>query len=131
MTIEELSQIPYILLQLKSLQLELAALEDFNPYKGNVITGMPRGGEARDLFVWYAEEKKRIEDMIEYNLKGLQNERKRINEYIDKISDGEVREIIRLRCVNHMNWEEIGEEVHMDRRTASRKFYDHFKPPTK
>ena len=34
-------------------------------------------------------------------------------------------EIIRYRLINNLSWNEIGEVLFMDRRTASRKFYSY------
>lgn len=65
--------------------------------------------------------------MLHYNLKMLYVERKKMEEFLASIEDAELKIIIRLRAVNNMKWEEIGEELGMDRRTASRKFYKFFK----
>lgn len=45
-----------------------------------------------------------------------------INQYIDSVEDPETRNILRLRYVDCMTWEEIAEELHMCERTVRRKF---------
>jgi len=68
-----------------------------------------------------------LEELLSYNLKKLQEERRRMEEFLEGIEDHELRVILRLRCVNNMKWDEIGFEMNMDRRTVSRRFYGYFK----
>lgn len=128
MTFEEASQIYYINLEIKALRLELAKLkEERRYYKPNIITDMPRGGSGyinpQDEYLTKEQE---LEDMLNYALRKLQYERRRIEEFLNTVDDAETRLIIRLRCVNNMKWEDIGEEINADRRTVSRKFYKFF-----
>lgn len=128
MTVDDVSQIFYINKEIKSLQLELAGLkQDSNFYKQNVISDMPVGGERKDANLEYVADIMQIEDLLNYSLRKLQYERKKIEECLREVPDAETRLIIRLRCVNNMGWQDIGDEVGMDRRTASRKFYNFFK----
>lgn len=46
--------------------------------------------------------------------------------FISSIEDLRTRIIIRWRCLENKTWDEIGAELHMDRRTASRIFYKCF-----
>lgn len=127
MTIEEASQIYYINLEIKTLQLELARLEESRTYYRPItISDMPKGGEHIDLTDEYLVRRQEIQDMLNYSLLKLQYERKRFETFLESVEDSETRLILRLRCVNNMSWEEIGAEIGMDRRTASRKFYKYF-----
>ena len=65
--------------------------------------------------------------MLHYNLKKLQIERKKMEEFLSSIEDVELRLIVRLRVVNNMKWEEIGAELGMERTTVSKKFYKFFR----
>lgn len=127
MTTEEISNLCYINKEITKIQKELYELKNKNFYKGNILTGMPKGNSEKDIFADYAEDVKTLEDMLHYNLKTLQIERKKMEEFLSSIEDVELRLIIRLRAVDNMKWEEIGTELGMDRRTASRKFYNFFK----
>lgn len=127
MTVEEINSIYYINKEIEQIQKELYDLKTKNFYKSNVLTGMPKGNSEHDIFSDYAEDIKTLEDMLHYSLKKLQTERKKMEEFLSSIEDAEVRLIIRLRAINNMNWESIGAELGMDRRTASRKFYKYFK----
>ncbi|MCI8824720.1 MAG: sigma-70 family RNA polymerase sigma factor [Lachnospiraceae bacterium] len=127
MTVEEINNIYYINKEIEKIQKELYDLRNKNFYGKNILTGMPKGNWDDDIFSDYAEDIKTHEDMLHYNLKMLYVERKKMEEFLASIEDAELKIIIRLRAVNNMKWEEIGEELGMDRRTASRKFYKFFK----
>lgn len=127
MTAEELSQIYYINKEIKSLQLELAELKQKNFYKPNIITDMPRGGEGKEQSLEYVNDIMVIEDLINYSLRKLQYERKKIEVFLGTIEDAELRLIMRLRAVNNMKWEDIGNELGLERTTVSKKFYKCFR----
>lgn len=122
MTIEELFSVQEDLNKLKSLTLELARINDFNPYKGNIITDMPRGGEGKDFNLWYVTEKKRIEGDITFYREKLQRDRERVDEYIESLPHPE-NDIVRFRAINDLSWEQIGSLVGYSGRNASRMFY--------
>lgn len=127
MTIDEINSIYYINKEIARIQEELYNLKNKNFYKGNRITGMPKGNSEGDIFSDYAEDIRTLESMLQYNLKKLNIERKRIEDFLNTIENAETRLIIRLRAVNNMKWEEIGAELGMDRTTVSKKFYKFFK----
>ena len=122
MTVKELFSVQEDLNKLKSLTLELARINDFNPYKGNVITDMPRGGESKDFNLWYVTEKKRIEVDITFYREKLQRDRERVDEYIESLPHPE-NDIVRFRAINDLSWEQIGSLVGYSGRNASRMFY--------
>lgn len=125
MTLEQLYSVQNDNAKIRSLYLELAQVEDFNPYKANKISDMPRGsGNGVNFADWWISEKKRIKDDIAFWQKKLQRDRKMVEDYIATSPHPE-QEIIRYRVINNLGWGEIGEELHIDRRTASRKFYNY------
>lgn len=125
MTFEDLISVHSINIEIKKIQEEIQQLREQNFFKPNIISDMPRGGEGKDMLVEYAEESKRLDDILNYSLRKLQEKRVEIEQFINSIEDNEVRLIVRLRCINTMEWAEIGAELGMDRRTASRKFYSY------
>lgn len=127
MTVEEINNIYYINKEIEQIQKELYDLKTKNFYKSNILTGMPKGNSERDIFSDYVEDIKTLEDMLHYNLKKLQIERKKMEEFLSSIEDVELRLIVRLRAVNNMKWEEIGAELGMERTTVSKKFYKFFR----
>lgn len=110
--------------KLRSLYMELADHENFNPYKENVMTDMPKGKQGFNFVEWHYEEKERIEKEIEFYKQKLQIDRKKIADFVKTVSYPEC-EIIQYRVVNNLGWFEIGELLCMDRRTASRKFFNY------
>lgn len=126
-TVDDLSQIYYINREIKSLQLELAQLKEQSFYKPNIMSDMPRGSDKKDSNLEYVSSIMELEDLINYSLRKLQYERKKVETFLQTLPDPEIRLIMRLRAVNNMSWYEIGEELGRDRRTVSRKFYDYFK----
>lgn len=126
MTLYELFAIQRDTNKLKSLYIELANHENFNPYKNNIISDMPRGGKRKDFTEWYVEEKNKILRDIEFYKKKIQEDRKQVDEFIESAPYPECN-IIRFRVINGLGWFEIGELLSMNRRTASRKFYDYIK----
>lgn len=129
MTLNELFSIQTDNNKLKSLYMELENHENFNPYKKNIVSDMPRGGKGKDFNEWYTEKKECIEKDIEFYKEKLQRDRKIVDEYIDTCPFPEC-DIIRYRVINNLNWYEIGNLLSMDRRTASRKFYNYINLPT-
>ena len=83
MSVEELSQIYYRNQEIESLQLELAELKQKNFYKPNIITDMPRGGESEEQNLKYVNEVMMIEDLINYSLRKLQYQRKKVEEFLN------------------------------------------------
>lgn len=130
MTYDELFAVRKDENKLKSLHCELAELEDFNPYKKNIITDMPIGGGSGKVFQeWYAERKDSLEKEIVYYQEKLLKDRAVLEEYISSAPYPEC-DIIRYRVINGMGWADIGDLLSMDRRTAARKFRRYVKLPT-
>lgn len=123
---EELTEVYYINKEIEIIEKELKELRNKNFYKTNVMSNMPRGGIRKDPFAEYTEKAIELETMLEYSLKKLQEKRREAENYLNGMEDGEIRVITRLRCINNLSWEEIGEAVAMDRRTVSRKYYSQF-----
>ena len=50
-----------------------------------------------------------------------------IERYIESVEDSEIRQIMRYRFLDLYDWFQIGEELHCDRTTASRKLRAYLK----
>lgn len=115
--------------KLRSLQIELARHESFNPYKGCEISDMPKGsGGGMSFAEWWTDEKLRLEEKIKECIAKVESDRERIETYIDDAPEPE-QSIIRYRVINGMGWDEIGDTMYLNRRTVSRKFYNYIKSP--
>ena len=122
-TYEDLISVYSINIEIQKIQEEIEKLREQSFFKPNIISDMPRGGKGKDMLVEYANKSKELDDMLNYSLCKLQEKRAELERFINEISDNEIRLIVRLRCINNMDWQQIGAELGMDRRTASRKFY--------
>lgn len=67
-----------------------------------------------------------IEKLINARLTALE-EYIKIETYINKVEDTEIRSIMVLRFQELKNWEQIGYELHMDRTTAMRRLRKYLK----
>lgn len=123
-TYEDLISIYSINIEIKKIQEEIARLREQNFFKPNILSDMPKGGEGKDLLLEYANKSKTLDEMLNYSLCRLQEKRVQLEDFIESIQDNETRLIVRLRCINNMDWQQIGEEMCMDRTTASKKFYN-------
>ena len=129
MTVYELFAIRRDSYKLKSLYIELANHENFNPFKVNIISDMPKGGNGKAFEEWYAEERERILKDIEFCKQKIQEDRRLLDEVISAAPWPE-SDIIRFRVINDMSWEEIGKELGYSRWSVTRKFYDYIKTCT-
>ncbi|MDF2537427.1 MAG: hypothetical protein K0S76_448 [Herbinix sp.] len=109
------------------LKKQLEELKSRSYIKGQEITDMPFGSGTSDKTCDRAIAELEIEELYDIKLKELYLVRGRIERYINAVDDTELRLILRLRCINNMNWDCIGDEIGMDRRTASRKYYKYIK----
>ncbi len=112
--------------RLKSLYLELANHESFNPYKSDQIIDVPKQRGGKSFEEWYTKERERLLREIECYKKKIQKDREEIDRFIEDAPYPEC-DIIRFRVVNGLDWEEIGDTLYMDRRTAARRFTAYIK----
>ena len=126
MTVEELFSVQTDNNKLRSKQLELARHEDFNPYKSQAISDMPKGSGYKNFIETYEEKRDELQRQIDFLEKKIQEDRKKIDEYIDQAPYPEC-DIIRFRAINNLSWEEIGDYVGYSRRQASKKFWNYIK----
>lgn len=127
MTKEDLKQIYYLNREIKMWQRELERLQCKSLIKGQEITGMPfitgTSDKVGDLVSTIAD----IEAIIRGKLAEIQVQRKKIIEYIDSIDDSLIRQIVFLRNVSCMSWNQIANELGgFNTEDGVRKIYDRF-----
>jgi hypothetical protein len=66
----------------------------------------------------YDRQLERIRNQYQWQLKNLMEFVARANEFIAEQEGPEIRNILRLRYVNGLEWKEIAKEVHMCEKTA-------------
>ena len=124
MTIEQLFVLRRDIDKLRSLQLELADHENFNPYKKNIVSDMPKGSSKRNFMESYTERKEELEQLIEFYKKKIQEDRRIIDEYIEA-APCPVSSIIQYRVINNMSWEDIGDCIGYSRRHVAKRFWNY------
>lgn len=143
MTSNELSSLFYLDIELKRIKKYISELKEKlskltleNTIGEIVMDGLPHGNSPGmptenaviNLYSLQEDIKNQLNEQLEYYLeKQLEYEKIKaaIEEYIDTIPDAELRSIFKYRCIEHMNWSEVGKILSMDRTTASRKYYDY------
>ncbi len=91
------------------------------------ITGMPHGSELSSPIVSYILKKEELFERLNEKITKYTEELVRIETIIDKIDDAEVKAIARMRLVQCLKWEEIGDKVHLDRTNCARKLKKYIK----
>lgn len=88
---------------------------------GSSLNGMPSGNKVSSPVERFIERKERLIERLQAKLDEFVKERERTEDFIETIDDIEVRMIARKRFIEHKGWQVIGDEMYMDRNTASRK----------
>ena len=123
MTERELKSLKYLTAEIKELEADIRELE-----RGYYHSPVPSytysdGINPKDptsiIAIELTEKKRRLEEAY--------SKRKHITDQIDSIKNNEIKTIIKMRYINNRTWEYIGEVLHMDRRTVSRKFFKFLK----
>lgn len=69
----------------------------------------------------YSKKVKRLQKQLQRKLDELMDERQKLEEYIESIDDGTTRMIVRLRHINGLGWNQIGNELGYSERQVRRK----------
>lgn len=128
MTYQEAQEIYCINTEIKSLQAELAEHElNRRYYKTVVLSDMPKGrGSYKNPTDEHLIKEQELKDILRYAMDRLQDRLIEFEKFLAGVEDTEARTILRLRCINNMGWEEIGDKMYMSRYTASRIFRKFF-----
>lgn len=92
-------------------QKELERLQCKSLVKGQEITDMPFGSGTSDKVADLAVEIADVQAIIRGKLAEIQLQRKKIIEYISNIEDSLLRQIVFLRNVSCMNWNQVAREL--------------------
>lgn len=86
------------------------------PFEADVIKSVDKNDERV----------KRLTEALAHTVDEVTRLLEEFEAFMKEIADAKSRSVIRLRCINGFSWYQIGECLKMDRRTASRKFYQSF-----
>jgi hypothetical protein len=127
LTKEELEQIYHINKEIRMWQKELDKLECKSLIKAQRITGMPFITDISDPTFNIVAEKERYQKIIEGLLAKIQIARRKIMEYIEGIDDSLLRQIIFLRNISCMNWNQIAGELGSNENCVKQIYSRHFR----
>jgi len=111
LTIKELSQLYFLNLEIEKQKQRLAELEADAFNITPQLTGMPSGTCVNDKVGMYAAEIADLKELISLNIQKCWYERNRLERYIQGIDDSQIRQILTLRFVEGLKWEEVADEL--------------------
>ena len=128
---EELKQIYYINKEILMWQKELDRIECKSLVKGQEITDMPFGSGTSDKVADRATEKADIEAVIKGLLAKIQIQRRKIIDYIESIDDSLLRQVMFLRNVSCMSWNQVACELGSSENCVKQMYSRHFRSEEK
>lgn len=111
MTVKEMSQLYYLNREIEHLQRQLEELECLAEGTTQMITGMPHGSGTSDKVGRYAVRIADLRSMIDNRKARCWDELNRLNAYIDGVEDSLTRQILTLRYVNGLSWQQVADSV--------------------
>ena len=119
MTKEELSKLYHLNREIRQLDDRIKEIEACIGSKAQVITGMPRGG----TFDWTDKmaEMADMKELIKLKREQCWYELNRLNRYIFSVDDTLIRQILTLRYINGLTWEQIGFSLNYSWETVRKK----------
>ena len=96
-------------------------IKELTVLKASAMTGMPSSKNISSSVEKFVEQLERLQEKLAHKRVELLTETERIEKYIESIEDDEIRLIARMRYIDHMGFQKIGDELFIDRTTASKK----------
>jgi len=111
MTTKELSQLYWLNREIERDKAALNALYSKAASSVGAITGMPHAFEVSDKVGEYAAEIADLRGIIEANIQRCFYELNRLNRYIASVDDSLLRQILSLRFVSGLPWQQVAASV--------------------
>lgn len=119
-----LNKLYYLKLDIENIKDEIKTLPTISSPQMN---GMPHGSGVSKPLEMYLLKKEALIEKLNRKIEKYTEELVRIEDILDKIEDVEIRAIARMRFIQNMKWEDIGEEIHLERTTCSKKLRNYLK----
>ena len=119
-----LNKLYYLKLDIENINDEIKSMPTISSPQ---IEGMPHGSGISDSVFSYISKKEELTERLNAKKAKYMEELARIETIIDRIDDPEVRTIARMRFVQCMKWEQIGDKIHLDRTNCARKLKKYIK----
>ena len=113
-----LNKLYYLKLDIENIKEEIRNIPTISSPQ---ITGMPHGTDVSNPIEKYFLKKEALIEKLNQKIEKYTEELIRIEGIIDRIDDVEVRAIARMRFIQNMKWEDIGEKMYLERTTCSKK----------
>ena len=113
-----LNKLYYLKIDIENIKEEIRCLPTISSPQ---ITGMPRGTDISNPIESYFLKKEALIEKLNQKIEKYTEELIRIEEVIERIEDPEIRAIARMRFIQNMKWEDIGEKMYLERTTCSKK----------
>ena len=113
-----LNKLYYLKLDIENIKEEIKTLPTISSPQ---MDGMPHGSGVSKPLEMYLLKKEALIEKLNQKVEKYTDELARIEGIIDRIDDVEIRAIARMRFIQNMKWEDIGEGVHLERTTCSKK----------
>ena len=113
-----LNKLYYLKLDIENIKKEIESIPTISSPQ---ITGMPHGTNVSNPIESYFLKKEQLLEKLNQKIEKYTEELIRIEGIIEQIDDPEIRAIARMRFIGCMKWEDIGQEVHLDRTNCARK----------
>lgn len=118
-----LNKLYYLKKEIEAIRKEIESIPEIS---GIEMSGMPHSTNVSDPITAYLIKKDKLVDKLNRKINLYLDELIRIENIIDQIEDEEIRAIARMRFIQNMKWEDIGEQVHLDRTVCSKKVRKYF-----
>ena len=113
-----LNKLYYLKIDIENIKEEIKSLPTISSPQ---LSDMPHGTDINNpLETWLLKKEKLIEKLNQ-KIDKYTEELIRIENIIDTIDDIEIRTIARMRFIQNMTWEDIGEHMNYERTTCSKK----------
>lgn len=119
-----LNKLYYIKIEIENIKEEIKSLPTVSSPQ---LSGMPHGSGISNPIEKYLLKKEALIEKLNKKIEQYTDELIRIEGIIDSIQDDEVRTIARMRFIQHLKWEDIGEKIHLERTTCSKKLRKYLK----
>lgn len=113
-----LNKLYYLKIDIENIKEEIRSLPTISSPQ---LTGMPHGTGVSNPIESYFLKKEALIEKLNQKIEKYTEELIRIEGVIERIEDPEVRSIARMRFIQCMRWEDIGEKIHLDRTNCARK----------
>jgi len=113
-----LNKLYYLKIDIENIKEEIKSLPTINSPS---LSDMPHGTDISNPIETYFLKKEKLIEKLNQKIEKYTDELLRIENIIDTIEDIEIRTIARMRFIQHMKWEDIGEQMNYERTTCSKK----------